>query len=592
MQIEIPQFIVKEYITAKKLSEEAADDRFGSSRWGSTQTIVLTDTKDDQAFAKDLNIFITDARKDLQQGSQKQQTYRATADLKTYFAVLDKDFSTRVRSLRGLPALLISYLKAKTLDGCMWLVGVDKISGQSLYYVVTSIVFCPARSRRDGDQDHVTLTYMYNALGKRENGTISWFKEDLKKYSNVVELFASRDMIPFTETDVATYNHFLNVLFKYIPKTGEQFKLTGIGVSYGERSYWHSNGAPVNFSIDTEFTKAVLDDFDVENESNRGGDRAVNWVDVSFSAKVEVDDDEEEEEEEEDNIISPTTAGSGLMSHGDMVKVPYHAKCRLFSLVHHDYVICHVADMEEYEYDEKLIDKLVLDDDVKDLVGFLVESVGEKMSDIVAGKSAGVIIAALGLPGVGKTLTGEVFSEKIKRPLYVVQASQLGVELNGLEDKLKIILRRANRWRAILTIDEADVYIHARGSDLVQNAVVGIFLRVLEYYSGVLFMTSNRSTTIDDAILSRCNAVINYQAPNPEQQVAIWKVLSREFNHEISNAFIVKVQELVGTDITGREIKNLLKLGILRAKKINNGLLTPEIIHFVSKYQNYVVRKG
>ena len=50
-----------------------------------------------------------------------------------------------------------------------------------------------------------------------------------------------------------------------------------------------------------------------------------------------------------------------------------------------------------------------------------------KQGDIVKGKSNGVIICSMGLPGVGKTLTAEVYSEKIKRPLYTVQASQLGL---------------------------------------------------------------------------------------------------------------------------------------------------------------------
>ena len=55
----------------------------------------------------------------------------------------------------------------------------------------------------------------------------------------------------------------------------------------------------------------------------------------------------------------------------------------------------------------------------------------------------GVIVIATGDPGTGKTLTAEVFSETIKRPLYVIQCAQLGTTAHDIEDKLQTILKRA-----------------------------------------------------------------------------------------------------------------------------------------------------
>ena len=73
------------------------------------------------------------------------------------------------------------------------------------------------------------------------------------------------------------------------------------------------------------------------------------------------------------------------------------------------------------------------------------------------------------------------FREASKKALYVVQCSQLGISAEQLEEKLSGVLERASRWGIILLIDEADVYIHERGNDLEQNAIVGVFLRLLEY---------------------------------------------------------------------------------------------------------------
>jgi len=47
-------------------------------------------------------------------------------------------------------------------------------------------------------------------------------------------------------------------------------------------------------------------------------------------------------------------------------------------------------------------------------------------------------------------------------------------------------------WRAVLLIDEADVFLERRSlHDLHRNAMVSVFLRVLEYYAGMfLFLFS------------------------------------------------------------------------------------------------------
>ncbi len=119
-----------------------------------------------------------------------------------------------------------------------------------------------------------------------------------------------------------------------------------------------------------------------------------------------------------------------------------------------------------------------------------------------------------GQPGVGKTLTAEVYSEIIKRPLYRVHSGQLGLNVAATEAILKDTLTRAQRWGAVMLIDEADVCIKRRDDDITMNAVVGVFLRVLEYFNGLLFLTTNRIDDIDDASVSRCIALIKFYPPD------------------------------------------------------------------------------
>jgi AAA+ superfamily predicted ATPase len=229
-----------------------------------------------------------------------------------------------------------------------------------------------------------------------------------------------------------------------------------------------------------------------------------------------------------------------------------------------------------------VIDKLVLPEDRKTLVGMLVAGSSQLMEDIVKGKTGGVVVICVGPPGTGKTLTAQVFSEQIKRPLYEVQCSQLGTDEEALEKELRKVLQRATRWNAILLIDEADVYIHERGNDIHQNAIVGVFLRVLEAYRGVLFMTSNRATIIDDAILSRATAYIEYTYPTKEALRRIWRVLSDHYLLEFDEDQIDTLTSMF-EGISGRRVKALIKLARLAARQKNQPV-TVELVNYVNQF--------
>jgi AAA+ superfamily predicted ATPase len=166
---------------------------------------------------------------------------------------------------------------------------------------------------------------------------------------------------------------------------------------------------------------------------------------------------------------------------------------KLFDLDRHCFVRAHVDQVKDYVWDTNLGDKLILPHSHKEVIQILMETAKDQIDDIIRGKSGGTICICTGEPGTGKTLTAEVTSEVIKSPLYKVNCSQLGTNEEEIEKELSRVLSRASRWQALLLIDEADVYVRARENDIQQNAIVGVFLRVLEYYRGILFLTSNRA---------------------------------------------------------------------------------------------------
>ena len=90
-------------------------------------------------------------------------------------------------------------------------------------------------------------------------------------------------------------------------------------------------------------------------------------------------------------------------------------------------------------------------------------------------------------------------------------AGDLGLDVFTLEESLSRILDLAARWKAILLLDEADVFLEARERQyLQQNMLVTVFLRQLEYFQGVMLLTTNRVTTFDDAVQSRIHLGIKY----------------------------------------------------------------------------------
>jgi len=82
-------------------------------------------------------------------------------------------------------------------------------------------------------------------------------------------------------------------------------------------------------------------------------------------------------------------------------------------------------------------------------------------------------------------------------------------------------------WDALVLIDEADVFLEARNStEIARNALVCVMLRLLEYYSGCLFLSSNRSAgSIDAAIASRITVMLGYPQLDATGRSKVWKNL-------------------------------------------------------------------
>ncbi|KAI4659251.1 uncharacterized protein J4E78_005677 [Alternaria triticimaculans] len=186
--------------------------------------------------------------------------------------------------------------------------------------------------------------------------------------------------------------------------------------------------------------------------------------------------------------------------------------------------------------------------------------------DIVPGKGKGLVFLLYGKPGLGKTLTAEAVAEHIQCPMYSITSGELGTDIEQTDVQLRTIFTRAKAWDAIILLDEADVFLAKRtATDLKRNAYVSVFLRLIEYYKGTMFLTTNRLEDFDTAFESRIHLTIRYEALDSIRRTNIW----RNFLNKVgSGRWDEATLSRLGTEyeLNGREIKNLLRTALAISK--------------------------
>jgi SpoVK/Ycf46/Vps4 family AAA+-type ATPase len=151
-------------------------------------------------------------------------------------------------------------------------------------------------------------------------------------------------------------------------------------------------------------------------------------------------------------------------------------------------------------------------------------------------------------------------AELLHKPLYSVSVGELGVSTDQLEAKLRNILDVATIWDAVLLLDEADIFLEERDEhNINRNAMVGVFLRLLEYHNGVLFLTTNRVKKIDPAFFSRISVALHYRSAGKAEK--IWHNLldAAGLDPEWASA-------MAGYGVNGRQIKNAIRMAMTLAR--------------------------
>lgn len=119
-------------------------------------------------------------------------------------------------------------------------------------------------------------------------------------------------------------------------------------------------------------------------------------------------------------------------------------------------------------------------------------------------------------------------------------------------------------------------------------------MRVLEYYEGILFLTSNRVSTFDDAFKSRIHVPLKYNDLTVDSRKQIW----RNFLDKLEGGVHMDeagYERLAQADINGRQIKNVIRtaksLGQFHGEKLDRKKLE-QVIKIQEEFEHELDAAG
>ena len=95
---------------------------------------------------------------------------------------------------------------------------------------------------------------------------------------------------------------------------------------------------------------------------------------------------------------------------------------------------------------------------------------------------------------------------------------------------------------------------------------------MLEYYEGILFLTTNRVDNIDAAFQSRIHLSMEYSELSISSRRHVWRNFLSAGGTKAHGFSDADLDRLVGYEMNGREIKNVLKTAKLLASKKKESL--------------------
>ncbi len=211
------------------------------------------------------------------------------------------------------------------------------------------------------------------------------------------------------------------------------------------------------------------------------------------------------------------------------------------------------------------------------------ESLGQALGEsIQARQQAGVRCLLVGPSGTGKTLAALWLASRLGLPLYRADLAALVSKYIGETEKnLAELLSRAEHHEIVLLFDEADALFGKRtdikdANDRFANSQTNYLLQRMEYYRGIVLLTSNSRDRFDGAFTRRLDRIVEFPLPGPRERRALWRSHLGE-GHALDGCQINQLAAVC--DLAGGHIRNAVLAAAVRAGEEERRIGLADVLH-------------
>jgi len=182
-----------------------------------------------------------------------------------------------------------------------------------------------------------------------------------------------------------------------------------------------------------------------------------------------------------------------------------------------------------------------------------------------------------GPPGTGKTLTAGLLGKLANVDVYRVDLSMVISKYIGETEKnLEKVFAKAEHKNWILFFDEADALFGKRTSisdahDKYANQEIAYLLQRLEDYNGLVILSSNMRSNVDEAFGRRLQSIIHFPVPKYAERLTLW---SNSFSPHTTFADDVNLEMISDKyELAGGSIINIVQYASLMALHRNDSVI-------------------
>jgi DNA polymerase III delta prime subunit len=206
-------------------------------------------------------------------------------------------------------------------------------------------------------------------------------------------------------------------------------------------------------------------------------------------------------------------------------------------------------------------------------------------------RGTGLVALFSGPPGTGKTMAAQVIAADLELDLFRIDlASVVSKYIGETAKHLSRIFTRASRMNAVLLFDEADALFTKRtevkdSHDRYANADTSYLLQLLEEYTGIVILASNKRQNIDPAFIRRVRYVFEFPRPDAAERRRIWRQVVGELSGlDMLRRLESTIEALaLNVQISGAQIKNAVLASIFIARRSREPLAMPHLLRGVER---------